>query len=282
MTETSGRAASSRGRAAAAAPFAEERHARILDLLDERGRIRNTELAQLLGVAEPTIRKDVADLARQRLLRRTHGGALAIRLSLEPDLPSRVSQNADAKTRIAATCLSLLAPGDAVYLDSGSTTQRIAELLAENPGTAPNVNVLTNAVGVARTLAAAPGVRHTLLGGTFRPVGGCLVGPLTLADLERFTVNVAFLGVTGLANGAFTVADLHEAQVKQAVLGRARRVVVAMDSSKLGAADFALVCQLEDVATVVTDRGGDYLTAACHDAGVELLVAGPDGASPPR
>ena len=70
--------------------FAEERRARILQLLNERGRIRNTKLAELLGVTEPTVRKDVTDLASQHLLRRTHGGIIAVRPSFEPGLPERV------------------------------------------------------------------------------------------------------------------------------------------------------------------------------------------------
>ena len=256
--------------------FAEERQARILALLGERGRIRNTELAELLGVTEPTVRKDVADLARQRRLRRTHGGVIAVRPTFEPDLPARVGRNAEAKTRIARACLSLVSAGDAVYLDGGSTVLRIAELMADetDPLRATwNVNVLTNAVAVAQTLADRPGVRHTMLGGTYRPTGGCFVGPLTLADLETFTVNVAFLGVTGLTEQGFTVADLGEAQVKKAIVDRARRVVVAMDVTKLGTSDFAKVCDLDAVATVVTDGPPDYLVELCHAAGVELIDA---------
>ncbi len=255
-----------------ATPFAQERHARILNLLEERGRVRNSELAELLGVTEPTIRKDIADLARQQLLHRTHGGAIEVRFTLEPDLSARMSRNTDAKTRIAAKCLSLISPGDAVFLDAGSSVHGIAQLLAEQSRITPsNVNVLTNAIGVAQALADTPGIRHTLLGGTYRPTGGCFTGPLTLADLERFTVNVAFLGVTGLAGETFTVADLAEAQVKQAVLGRAKRIVVAMDHTKLGAADFAAVCQLDDISTVVTDEPTDFLIEACTRSGVELL-----------
>jgi DeoR/GlpR family transcriptional regulator of sugar metabolism len=254
--------------------FAEERHSRILELLSERGRIRNTELAELLGVTEPTVRKDVADLARQRLLHRTHGGVIAVRPAFELDLPARVSRNTDAKTKIARTCLSLINTGDAVYLDGGSTILRIAELLAEESRARRgpwNVNVLTNALAVAQSLADQAGVRHTVLGGTFRPTGGCFVGPLTLADLNNFTVDIAFMGVTGLTEQGFTVADLGEAQVKKAVVDRARRVVVAMDHTKLGAADFAKVCELDAITTIVTDRPNAYLVELCQASGVELI-----------
>jgi DeoR/GlpR family transcriptional regulator of sugar metabolism len=270
----------SHGREGTPAAFAQERHARILELLAERGRIRNTELADLLGVTEPTVRKDVADLARQRRLNRVHGGAIALRPVFEPDLDTRVTRNAEAKTKIARACLALITAGDAVYIDSGTTMLRLAEHLADaETGSAAdrhaprNINVLTNALAVAQILAARPGIRHTVLGGSYRPVGGCFVGPLALANLGEFTVNIAFLGVTGLTEHGFTVADQAEAQVKRAVADRARRVVVAMDHTKLGTADFVKICDLDAVGTIVTDDPNDYLTALCQERGVELINA---------
>jgi DeoR/GlpR family transcriptional regulator of sugar metabolism len=266
------------------AAFAEERQARILQLVNERGSIRNTELAHLLGVTEPTIRRDVTDLASQRRLRRAHGGVLALHppRESEPDLPVRVARNESAKTRVARACLALVGPGDAVFLDSGSTVLRIAQLLGEgNSGPQPikNVNVLTNAVAVAQALTGCSDVRHTLLGGSYRAAGGSLVGPLTLAALDDFTVNIAFMGVTGLTPSGLFVADLAEAQVKRAVIGRAHRIVVAMDTTKLGASDFVRMCSLTEVSTVVTDALSDDLERLCADAHVELVVAEADDAT---
>ncbi|MEP6651091.1 MAG: DeoR/GlpR family DNA-binding transcription regulator [Lapillicoccus sp.] len=263
--------------AAAATPsFAAERHQQILQLLAERGRVRNTDLAALLSVTEPTIRKDIADLARQGRLNRTHGGAIALRPAFEPDLPARMSTNMEAKLRIAAACLRLLQPGDAVFLDSGSTVLSIADAMAQQTRDTPglwNVNILTNAIAVAVALADKPGIRHTVLGGTYRSTGGCFVGPLTIDDLAKFTVNTAFIGVTGLTDQGFTVADIGEAQVKQAVIERARRVVIPMDHTKIGAADFSLICSLDNVTTVVTDEPNPYLDALCAEAGVEVIVS---------
>ncbi len=267
---------SARTSATPPAAFAQERHQRILQFLHERGRVRNAEMAELLKVTEATIRKDMTDLASQQLLQRTHGGAIALRSLLEPDLPARVSTNAEAKKLIAGACLDLIRPGDAIFLDSGSTVLCIAELLSERArqhNGVLNINVLTNALAVAQTLAEKPGIRHTVLGGVFRPTGGCFVGPLTVDDLDRFTVNTAFVGVTGLTEQGFTVADIGEAQVKRAAIERARRVVVPMDHSKLGAADFARVCDLDAVATVITDQANSYLKELCSSAGVEVIIA---------
>ncbi len=240
--------------------------------------MRTAELAEALGVTEPTIRKDISDLAEQELLRRTHGGAICVRPLREPDVDTRRSQNTEQKTAIAQACLHLISDGDAVFIDSGTTLQRLAELLAhpdESLGTIPprNVNVLTNALPVAQTLADVSGVRHTTLGGTFRPAGQSFVGPLAMAALEQFTVNVAFLGVTGISDGRLTVADPAEAQLKRAVMERARQVVVAMDSSKLGASDYAYVCSLDAVHTLVTDQENSYLAGLCQAHSVKLVVS---------
>jgi DeoR/GlpR family transcriptional regulator of sugar metabolism len=162
-----------------------------------------------------------------------------------------MSTNAAAKSRIARACVAMISNGDAVFLDAGSTVLGIAELLAHSGGHEPrpkNVNVLTNALPVAQTIAGEADVRHTVLGGTLRPAGECFVG---------------------LTDQGFTVADLAEAQVKRAVIERARRAIVAMDHSKLGASDFAKVRDLGDVTAITTD----YLDELCQHAGVEIIVA---------
>jgi DeoR/GlpR family transcriptional regulator of sugar metabolism len=265
--------------------FTEERRAAILEIVSTRGRIRTAELADLLEVTEPTVRRDIADLDRQRLLRRTHGGALALRAAYEPAMATRAELNVVGKAAIAEVCADLIADGDSVFLDSGTTVQAIAGVLRRRlveaaPGTVSHpahVNVLTNALGVAALLADVPTVRHTVLGGQYRTLGGCLVGPLALEALQQFTVNTAFIGVTGLSELGLTVSDLGDAQLKAAVMERARRVIVPMDATKVGASDFRRVCELDRVHVVVTDRDEPWLRSQCAAAGVELMVAdGPD------
>jgi DeoR/GlpR family transcriptional regulator of sugar metabolism len=262
--------------------FTEERRAAILEIVSSRGRIRTAELAGLLQVTEPTVRRDIADLDRQRLLRRTHGGALALRPAYEPAMATRAELNVRGKAAIAVVCADLIADGDAVFLDSGTTVEAIADVLRRRlveatPGTVSHpahVNVLTNALGVAALLADVPTVRHSVLGGQYRTLGGCLVGPLAIEALQQFTVNTAFIGVTGLSELGFTVSDLGDAQLKAAVMERARRVIVPMDSTKVGVSDFRRVCDLDRVHVVVTDQDEPWLRSQCAAAGVELVVAG--------
>ena len=256
--------------------FAEERQQKILAILAENGRVINAELVELLGFAEPTIRRDIVDLANSGKLIRTHGGAIALRAQIEPELPVRISRNAQAKTAIAKACVGMIQAGDGIFLDAGSTSLRIAEILRDQliaTSEPRNVNVLTNAVPVAQTLSEIAGIRHTGLGGTYRPTGACFVGPLTVENLTLFKVNIAFIGVTGFTSGVFTAADLTEAQVKIAAIRGAQKVVVPMDASKVGATDFAKVCEITEVTTIVTEKSNDYLKKITKDSGVELLIA---------
>jgi DeoR family fructose operon transcriptional repressor len=247
--------------------FAEERRQRILSMLSTRGRVRISELVTLMNVSEPTIRKDLSALEAQRLLRRTHGGAIAIRPQFVPAIDDRSAVNGDAKDLIAKACLEEIAPGDSIYLDSGTTVQRIADMVEQK-----HVNVLTNALGVATALAEKPTVRHTLLGGSVRPLGGTLVGPIAIDTLSRFTVDVAFISASGFAEDGISVADVADAQVKQAAIERARRVIVPIDSSKFGVNDFVTVCALSRIDMVITEAATEEIEALCQANGITLKI----------
>lgn len=248
--------------------FGEERRLEILEMVRRSGRVRIGALAKDLGVTEPTIRKDLARLEESGKLRRTHGGAIGLGVGEERAISDRKIANASAKARIAHVCAELIRPGDSVYLDSGTTVLQIAEAL-----TTPQVNVLTNGLDVALAIGDKPAVRHTLLGGQVRPAGGSVSGPLAVENLQRFTLDIAFIGVSGLTSDGITVLDFLEAQLKSAVIARSRRVVVPVDSSKIGVVDFAHVAPLGSVHCVVTADASAELIAYCTEAGIDLIDA---------
>jgi DeoR/GlpR family transcriptional regulator of sugar metabolism len=247
--------------------FAEERRQRIVDQVTRDGRVRIADLARTLGVTEPTIRKDLARLEREHLLQRTHGGAITP-IGGEPDFNDRKIAQPEAKTAIATACVGLIERGASVFLDSGTTVLRIAELLPNMP-----LNVLTSGLAAATAVGDKSGVRHTLLGGQVRPAGGSVSGPLAVENLHRFTMDIAFIGVTGVTADGVTVADFAEAQLKREVIGRSRRVVVALDATKVGAVDYATVSSLDAIDTIVTLNASEQLQQLCADANVELIDA---------
>jgi DeoR/GlpR family transcriptional regulator of sugar metabolism len=255
--------------------FADERQARIAEVVRTRGRARIGELAQEFGVTEPTIRKDLSALQDRGLLKRTHGGALALHPVVDREFAGRKATNRAGKDAIARACLGLIEDGDSVFLDSGTTVDAIARAIAarNRQGQPTRLSVLTNTLEVARALADVTGIDCVLLGGQLQPREGSVVGPLTLGNLQRFTFGIAFIGVSGFSELGVSVGSLSEAAVKAAVVERARRVVIPAGHAKVGATDFARIAGLDEVDTLVLDRTTPAVAELCRAHGVELLVA---------
>jgi DeoR/GlpR family transcriptional regulator of sugar metabolism len=251
--------------------FGEERRREIQALVQAQGSVRVRDVALQLGVTEATVRKDISDLDRMHLLKRTHGGAIALRPLYEPAVSERGNVNTASKEIVVSSAMGLIADGDAIFLDSGTTNAALASALTD-VGSRVNVNVLTNSVDVAHRVASSGNLRHTVLGGQFRRAGGCFTGPLTVASLEQFTLNIAFIGVSGFADNGFTVSDIGEAEVKRAAMNQARRVVILMDHTKTGITDFVRFCELDRVDVIVTDEPNPILERACAENDVELVV----------
>lgn len=213
---------------------ASERHRAILDLV----RARDTNVEQLsaaLGVSEATVRRDLAVLARQRHLVRTHGGATALVGLHEPEasLEERKGTQREQKDAIARAAAVHVCDGDTVLLDGGTTCAALALHLCSRQ----NLHVVTNNLLAVMTLANAPGVRLTLLGGDLRGSSMSTLGPLAEVALTRITVDKAFLGADGVVAGfGLCEASDQQAYLKECIIRRAAQVFVLADSDKLGRA----------------------------------------------
>ncbi len=248
--------------------YAAERQQRILEEARRAGRVEVATLADTLGVAAETVRRDLTALERRGSLRRVHGGAIPVeRLELEPTLATRSTRRAEVKRRIAARVLDELPPGATVLLDSGSTTQAVVEMLPPDV----DLTVLTNSVPAAAALATHPGISLYLLGGRVRGTTAAAVGEWATGALEGVTVDLAVLGTNGLSVArGLTTPDQAESLVKRAMVRAARRVVVATDSSKVGDDHLHRFATFEEVDVVVTDRD------LAQDVAAEMRAAGPE------
>ncbi|MEW1634024.1 DeoR/GlpR family DNA-binding transcription regulator [Streptomyces sp. NPDC093801] len=253
-----------------------ERWQRLLDLLVERDGLEVESAAEALGVSAATIRRDLDQLAEQQLLVRTRGGAVPHGVSYELPLRYRTSRRAAEKRRISEAVAELIAPGEVVGLTGGTTTTEVARALAARPdlaGGSPALTVVTNALNIAGELVIRPQFKIVLTGGVARPQSYELTGPLAQQTLGQLTVDTAVVGVDAFdpADGAATRHE-DEAAVNSLLCARARRVVVAADSTKLGVRAFARICPTASVHTLVTDTAlAAPLAAAFEGAGVELI-----------
>lgn len=271
---------------------AEERRARIAQLVRERGSIRVVDLVEPLGVSEPTLRKDLTILENDGLLKRTHGGAITLELTdpaktaetgvsavpggpvvpagsvpSRPRVPAHQGAGTGAEDRVARLCLEMISDDASAFFDSGFTILKMAELM-DQPA-----NILTNSLPVVPVLADKPRIRHTLLGGQYRPLGKCVTGPIAMMGLRQFTVDTAFISVVGVnANGGY-VTDVSEADIKRAAIDSARRVVVPLASTKVGQVGFCHLVSLDRIDDIVTDSPNAELQQWCNTSGVRLHIA---------
>ncbi|MGQ4437810.1 MULTISPECIES: DeoR/GlpR family DNA-binding transcription regulator [unclassified Streptomyces] len=243
-----------------------DRHGTIAQAVRETGRITVQELADLTGASEMTIRRDLDALAAQGVLERVRGGARTLLLrGDEPPFALRAHEGVEAKRRIAAEVSALIADGETVLLDSGTTCLEIAHLLRRRP-----VTVMPLSLQAVHVFGETPGPATLMVpGGRPRAAEGALTGPLTLASLAALRFDTAVMGCCGLsAAQGLTAYDLDDAAVKKAAIAVARRIIVATDSTKLGHTAYAHVGPSTLLHTVVTDSAApaDEI-AALEDTG---------------
>jgi DeoR/GlpR family transcriptional regulator of sugar metabolism len=267
--------------------LARQRQDRILEQIQLTGGARVSDLVELLGVSDMTVRRDIASLVRRGLVARVHGGATALsgRSTDEPGFAAKSGLQTTEKMAIAAAAVELVQPGDSVALSAGTTTYEIARGLRA----VPDLTVVTNSVPVGELLhqAAREDLTVVLTGGVRTP-SDALVGPVAVAALRDLHVDWLFLGVHGIDERAgLTTPNLEEAQTNRALIDSARQIVVTADSSKWGVVGLSSMARLEDVDIVITDDGLDPDDARVLQSRVSRLIlaatpgsAGPGGAGP--
>jgi DeoR family transcriptional regulator, aga operon transcriptional repressor len=245
-----------------------ERFSAILEQLAEDGSATVGELSERLGVSGATIRRDLSQLADQRLLARTHGGAVMQAVSYELPVRYRSERRSEQKQRIAIAAAALVPDGGVVGITGGTTTTQASRELAAKP----KLTVVTNALNIAAELAVRPNLSLAVTGGMARSASFELVGPVAEQTLAGYHLDVALLGVDGIdAEAGCTTHDDTEARTNAALLRQAKRVIVLADSSKLGRVTFATICPLSAVHLLITDDSADPgQLAALRAAGLEI------------
>lgn len=252
-----------------------ERHDRIIDLVQARGRLAVDELALLLTASRETIRRDLHALARRGLIRKFHGGAELPLVEGEGSFRDRMLVNAQAKRIVARLAAPLFAPGTSLFVDTGTTTLYFAEALAQQAG----LTVITNSAQIAATLGREGRHRVYLLGGEYRADGAETLGALAVAQIRAFRAQHVVLAIGALdAVAGITDYALEEAEVARAMLARGGALTVLADASKLGRTALFEVAPLARIARLVSDRPPPPpLARALAKAGVEVVSPGAGG-----
>jgi DeoR/GlpR family transcriptional regulator of sugar metabolism len=251
--------------------LARQRQALILEQLGRAGGVRVSDLVQILGVSDMTVRRDLDVLQRRGLLDKVHGGATLRRdgSTDEPGFQAKSVRELAEKDAIGRRAAELVEPGSAIAVTAGTTTFTLARHLALVPG----ITVVTNSVPVANVFFEADLGQTVLLTGGLRTVSDALVGPIALASLAGLHVDLTFMGVHGMDSRAgFTTPNLMEAETNRAMVAAAGRLVVVADHTKWGTVGLSRIARLDDASVLVTDAGLPRSAQAELSERVEELV----------
>jgi len=244
-----------------------DRRSRELALICEAEQIEVSALAQRFDVSQVTIRKDLAELERQGLIRREHGYAVAI----APDnLLSRLAMHFDAKRGIARAAAALVSDHETVMIESGSCCALLAAELATRRG----ITIITNSAFIADYVRSGA-AKVVLLGGDYQPEAQVTVGPLMARCVEAYHVARLFVGVDGYTPGLFCGKDMARAEAVRAMAARAGETVVLSVAAKFERQGAVALLPATDVAVAVTEQTLlPNVAQQLAEAGVNVVLTG--------
>lgn len=218
-----------------------------------RGAASVAELSQVLGASAATVRRDLEALSREGLLERSYGGA-AVRATrpAEEALAVREQRHVDEKAAIARAAMGLIAPGNTLFLNDGSTMMALARELATSE---LELFVVTSAVNIAHVLVANPRITVCLLGGFVRPTSLATGGQFAEAMIDQFNADLALLSCDAFS-AAQGMSFMHpdDAAVSRRMAGRAKRTVALTIHPKFKASARISALPVDRIDVLLTDR----------------------------
>lgn len=257
------------------AVLAAVRQTMILEEVRRAGAVKVTALTRRLDVSDMTVRRDLDALARQGLLSKVHGGAIALDQGStdEPGFELKSVRAQLEKDAIAIAASQLVQPGSAVALTAGTTTWTVARHLID----VPHLTVVTNSIRIAQVFQEHERNDLTVvLTGGVRTPSDALVGPVAVSAIRSLHADLVIMGVHGIdAQAGLTTPNLMEAETNRAFVASAKHLVVVADHTKAGVVGLSEIAPLAAVETLVTDDRIDPNTRDLFSEAVQRLIVAP-------
>lgn len=233
----------------------EERHKKIMDVLNQETIVKSQELSELLDASESTIRRDLQELEKAGMLERVHGGAkIKADLGSEQSMNEKSIKNIQEKQNLAKNAAEIVCDGDVIYLDAGTTTLEMIPYLAGK-----EITAVTNSVHHAAKLIDL-NINTIILGGTLKLSTKAIIGTTSMEQLRQFRFNKVFMGMNGVhPEFGLTTPDPEEAALKRLAIQHAEQAFVLVDHSKLNKVSFTKVVDIEQAILIVDSCPSDLL-----------------------
>jgi DeoR family transcriptional regulator of aga operon len=243
--------------------------------LQQSGSVSVEGLSKELDVSLVTVRRDLDELERKGLLRRTHGGAVSIEpFFYEPfrndrSFQAQVEKFADEKRRIGRAAAAMIKAGEIIALTPGTTTTEVIRGLPLHK----NITVVTSTVNVAMELSKRKDLEIFVTGGHLRGDWFSLVGPTAAQSLSHLLIHTLFIGADGVdPKWGLSCFISDEAQLNSAMAKHAQRKIAVVDHSKFGTVAGWRICPISDIDILITDSGAtDEMIAPFEKAQIQVI-----------
>lgn len=245
------------------------RHAEIVQMAKDNGRVVVEALADHFRVTPQTIRKDLNEICDRRLLTRVHGGAQFPSGIENVEYEARRKIAALEKQAIGRAAAWLIPHNASLFINIGTTTEAVSDALLDHEG----LMIITNNINVANRMRVYPSLEVIIAGGVVRGADGGVVGEAAVDFIRQFKVDYAVIGVSAVDHdGALLDFDFREVKVAQAIIANARHVILVSDSTKFERTAPVRIGHLSQVDTFITDHcGAASIRRICKDSEVQLI-----------
>ncbi len=225
------------------------------------------------NVSSMTLRRDIEYFENQGEAIKVRGGARSMKFittSMEDTFSLRLSENPDAKEKVALAAIDLIETGRSLFLDSGTTMLKLASLLPDE-----RLTVTTTGPNIAMELIKKNQPIVNIVGGMLNRDNISVSGNQALRQIGDINIDIAFIVPSGIsAQNGLTSGNYSECELKKLVVQKARKVVILMDSSKLDKILPYTFADISDVNTIITDKAlPDDMTVQAEKSGCEILLA---------
>lgn len=231
----------------------EERQTKIVNYLKSESFMKTVDLVDLLNYSEATIKRDLIELEKKGLIRRTRGGAMIIdRHKVDVPYLMKMDKFNDEKekSRMAEVARNLISDDSVLFIDSSSTALHLVHYLHKFEG----LQVVTNGVVTASLLSEYTTASVNILGGSIVPKRFTINGSKAFNDALTYNADLAFVSCRGFdfSVGA-TESTEGEALIKQAFRKQAKKIVLMVTNDKINHKFLHQSLECSDIDYLLTD-----------------------------
>lgn len=231
-----------------------ERQNKILELLNENDSLLVTEMSKIFKCSDETIRRDLKELDKAKLLTRTHGGAFMARKN-DKTYPTKIRNILllNEKTRLSEKAIDFIDENNFVFLDSSTTCYQLTKLLISKK---LNVTIATNSILIANLCTETKNnIELVLLGGHLRNNNMSTIGIESLQQIKNYYADKCIISPPKLniEMGLFDNNN-YEASIRKAMIDNSSYNILIVDHTKLTDFTNYKICDFNSINLLITNK----------------------------